>query len=146
VKRIKKECDGEIKKDEIERAIDQLNKRKSPGIDGLGSEFYICFKDILIEILKEVFREIFKEEEMNERMGMGLMKLIYKKKGELTDLKNYRPITMLNTDLKILAKILANRLKEVMPRIIKTNQAYAVKGRDIADITMSIRDTIQYIK
>ncbi len=53
---------------------------------------------------------------------------------------------MLNTDLKILAKVLANRLKEVMPSIITTNQAYGVKGRDIADITMGIRDTIWYTK
>ncbi len=53
---------------------------------------------------------------------------------------------MLNTDLKILAKVLANRLKEVMPSIIETNQAYGVKLRDIADIKMSIRDTIWYMK
>lgn len=79
-------------------------------------------------------------------MGMGLMKLIYKRKGERVDLNNYRPITMLNTDLKILAKILANRLKEVMPSIIKTNQVYGVKGKDIADTTISIKDMIRYMK
>uniref|UniRef100_A0A672R4V8 Reverse transcriptase domain-containing protein n=1 Tax=Sinocyclocheilus grahami TaxID=75366 RepID=A0A672R4V8_SINGR len=82
---------------------------------------------------------------MNQRMGMGLMKLIYKRKGHKVDLKNYRPITMLNTDLKILSKILANRLKEIMPSIIKTNQVYGVKGRDIADTTISIKDMIRYI-
>ena len=142
----RKECDQEIREEEIERAIKQLNKKKSPGIDGLGSEFYICFKEILTKILKGIFKEIFEKEEVNERMGMGITKLIYKKKGEKVDLKNYRPITMLNTDLKILAKVLANRLKEVMPSIIETNQAYGVKGRDIADITMSIRDTIWYMK
>uniref|UniRef100_A0A671PCM7 Reverse transcriptase domain-containing protein n=1 Tax=Sinocyclocheilus anshuiensis TaxID=1608454 RepID=A0A671PCM7_9TELE len=122
-----------------------LNKRKSPGIDGLGSEFYIVFKDFLTSILKEVFDEIFRKGEMNQRMGMGLMKLIYKRKGDKVELKNYRPITMLNTDLKILSKVLANRLKEVMPSIIETNQAYSIKGRDIADTTMSIKDTIRYI-
>lgn len=142
----KKECDQEIREEEIERAINQLNKKKSPGIDGLGTEFYICFKEVLVKILKEVFKDTFEKEEINERTRMGLMKLIYKRKGEKVDLKNYRPITMLNTDLKILAKVLANRLKEVMPSIIKTNQAYGVKGRDIADITMSIRDTIWYMK
>ncbi len=86
-----------------------------------------------------------KNGELNQRMGMGLMKLIYKRKGEKTDLKNYRPITMLNTDLKILSKILANRLKEVMPSIITSNQVYGVKGRDIADTTISIKDMIRYI-
>jgi len=52
---------------------------------------------------------------------------------------------MLNTDLKILAKLLANRLKEIMPKIITTNQVYGVKGKDIADVTMSIKDTIRYM-
>lgn len=66
----------------------------------MGNEFYIVFKDILTGILKEVYEEIFKEGELNVRMGMGLMKLIYKRKGRKNDLKNYRPITMLNTDLK----------------------------------------------
>lgn len=52
---------------------------------------------------------------------------------------------MLNTDLKILAKVLANRLKNVLPSIIETNQAYGIKGRDIAETTSSIRDIISYI-
>lgn len=55
-------------------------------------------------------------------------------------LNNFRSITMLNTDMKILAKILANRLNKVLPTIITTNQAYGIKGRDIADITSGIRD------
>ncbi len=67
----------------------------------MASEFYIVFKDSLTSILKEVYVDVFKKGELNQRMGMGLMKLIYKRKGEKTDLKNYRPITMLNTDLKI---------------------------------------------
>lgn len=90
----KQECDDEVREEEIKRAIFGLNKRKSPGIDGLGSEFYIVFKDVLTTILKEVFDEIFRKGEMNERMGMGLMKLIYKRKGDKVELKNYRPITM----------------------------------------------------
>ncbi len=60
---------------------------------------------ILTGILKEVYEEIFKKEEMNQRMGMGLIKLIYKRKGEKVDVKNYRPIKMLNTDLKILTSL-----------------------------------------
>ncbi len=68
---------------------------------------------------------------------MRLMKLIYKRKGSKNMLNNFRPITMLNTDMKILAKIL--------PTIITTNQAYGVKGRDIADITRGIRDIISVL-
>lgn len=59
-----------------------MNKKKSPGIDGLGSEFYQTFKDLLVDILRDVYDEIFEKGGMMLRMGMGLMKVIYKKKGE----------------------------------------------------------------
>lgn len=142
----KKDCDKEITTEEIIQAINQLSVKKSPGIDGIGSEFYKVFKEKVSPILKEVYEEIFKKERVHPRMGLGLMKIIYKKKGDKAELRNFRPITMLNTDFKILAKVLANRLKNVMPNIIETNQAYGVKGRDIADITSSIRDIVGYIK
>ncbi|MGL5244158.1 MAG: RNA-directed DNA polymerase, partial [Sarcina sp.] len=93
-----------------------------------------------------MYNEIFKKKELDQRMSMGLMKLIYKRKGDKKSLKNYRPITMLNGDLKILAKILSNRLKNVLPKIIETNQAYGVIGRDIADTTSSIRDIMSILK
>lgn len=46
---------------------------------------------------------------------------------------------------KISAKVLADRLKNRLPSIIETNQAYGVKGKDIAETTSSIRDIISYI-
>lgn len=53
---------------------------------------------------------------------------------------------MLNTDYTILTKVLANRLKKVVPNIIKTNQAFAVLNRDISDTINSIRDQIWYMR
>lgn len=53
---------------------------------------------------------------------------------------------MLNTDYKILAKILANRLKIVIPNIITTNQTYAVLKIDITHVINNIRDIIWYMK
>lgn len=120
-----------IQLEEITQAINNLKSKKSPGIDGIGNEFYKVFKDKISLILQEVYEEVFKKEAFNQRMNMGLMKIIYKRKGDRTLLKNFRPITMLNTDLKILAKVLANRLKNVLLSIIETNQAYGVIGRDI---------------
>ncbi len=123
----------------------QLNNGKSPGRDGIPNEFYKHFKEVLAPILKEVYDEVFKREETSNFMGIGVIKLIYKKRGDKNDLKNYRPITMLNTDFKILSKILANILKKILPNIIETNQAYAIKGRDITDTVSSIRDVVSYM-
>lgn len=138
-------CERGIEKEEIEEAIMQLNNGKSPGKDGLPNEFYKVFRKVLTPILKDVYDEIFKKEETSYFMGIGLVKLIYKRKGDIADLKNYRPITMLNTDFKILSKILANRLKKILPNIIQTNQAYAIPGRDITDTISSIRDVVSYM-
>lgn len=139
-------CDDEIIEEEIDTAIKQLKLGKSPGIDGLTNEFYKNFREILVPILKEVYDEIFKKEELSERMKIGMIKTIYKKRGNPNDLKNYRPLTMLNTDFKILAKVLANRLRKVLPKIISTTQAYGIQDKDILDIVQSIRDTMFYMK
>ncbi len=62
----------------------------------------------------------------------GVITLVFKK-GNKLDLENYRPISLLNTDYKILTKVLANRMKRVIGDIIQTTQSYSVPGRDIAD-------------
>jgi hypothetical protein len=50
------------------------------------------------------------------------------KSGEREDIKNWRPITLLNVDYKIVSKILAERLKRVLPNIINTDQRGVRKG------------------
>ncbi len=142
----KKLCDSDITEEEINEAITQLSNGKSPGLDCLSSEFYKVFKDVLIPILKDLFLVIFQKGQLSESMKKGMIKIIYKRKGNKYDLRNYRPLSMLNTDYKILAKIFVNRLKRVIPHIVTTNQAYGILGRDIVDTVTSIRDLIWYIK
>ena len=63
----------------------------------------------------------------------GIMKLLHKNKHGGDGISNFRPITMINTDLKILAKILASCLQTVLPSLICPKQTCAVKGRTIQD-------------
>lgn len=142
----KKMCDGIITEKEIESAIMQLSNGKSPGTDGLTSEFYKVFKDVLCPVLFRIYEYFFNKEQLTNSMKRGMIKIIYKKKGDKGDLKNYRPLSMLNTDYKILAKVIANRLKKVIPNIISTNQAYGVLNKDITDSCYSIRDILWYMK
>ena len=69
--------------------------------------------------------------------------LIYKKEDPLS-LNNYRPITLLNYDVKLLAYALAQRLKQVLPKIIHTDQKGYIKNRYIGFNIRQIQDIIDY--
>ena len=78
-------------------------------------------------------------------MNTALICLIFKNKGDRSDLKNWRPISLLNVDYKIIAKALTNRLQKIMPEIIQEEQTCGVKGRNIHDNLMILRDTVDYV-
>ena len=138
-------CDKEISIEELTNALKGMNRNKSPGIDGITVEFYIKFWDKLKHLLHKVIISIQEEQQLSRSMKKGIISLFYKKKGDKTDIKNFRPISLLNVDYKIISKALANRLKLVMESIISPEQTCCVPGRDIADNIMSIRDVIDYI-
>lgn len=99
---------------------------RTPGIDGLTKEFYLAFWDMVGHHLLEVFNEIMEEDEMSESMKMGVVTMLYKK-GNPSQLANYRPLTVLCVDYKILSKALANRLAAAMPYIVEMDQTCGVK-------------------
>ena len=55
-------------------------------------------------------------------MNSALIRLIYKNRGERTDLKNCRPISLLTVDYKILSKVITNRMKLIMPLLVGEEQ------------------------
>lgn len=68
------------------------------------------------------------------------------KKGEKEDLTNWRPITLLNTDYKIFTKMLANRMRQGISKVIGEHQSCAVPKRNITSNLAIIRDIIWYTK
>jgi hypothetical protein len=66
------------------------------------------------------------------------------KKGDHLNLDNYRPISLLNVDLKILSYVLAQRLKNLLPKIINEDQTGYVKNRSIGFNLRQIQDIIDY--
>ena len=133
--------DAPLSLPEITKAVFQLPKEKTPGRDGIPIEFYQHFWQHIqyhyLHYVNEAYHIGFK----NTR-NMGITKLIYKKKGDPKQLSNYRPISLLNCDQKILTKTLANRLKLILPTIIHKTQT-AVYGRKIDYTIHLIRDLIQ---
>ena len=72
-----------------------------------------------------------------------MLTLLYKK-GEREDISNWRPISLLNVDYKIITKFLAERLKPLLPKIIHSDQKGYVNGRNISEANRLLQDLIEY--
>ncbi len=112
---------------------------KSPGIDGLPVEFFKVFWSVLGEDLLEVLNDSFVKGLLPLSCRRAVLTLL-PKKGDLTDIKCWRPVSVLCCDYKILAKALANRLAGVLEQVIQSDQAYCIPGRSIFDNILFIRD------
>ena len=126
---LEKDLNTDFSEDELFQAVMQMSKEKSPGLDGLTAEFYQTFWLIIKNEFKEVVDECKKTGRLPRSMNMALIRLIFKNKGERVDLKNWRPISLLNVDYKIISKVLTNRLKKIMPLIINEDQSSGVIGK-----------------
>ncbi len=141
----KESCEGMIKEEECRKVIKTMKRDKSPGNDGLSVEFYEKFWGVLCRHFLEAMNESYQREELSPSQRQAVITLI-DKGSDRTLLKNWRPISLLNIDYKIASKVLASRLKEVLPKIIHENQAGYVKGRSILDNIRTISDIMHYTK
>lgn len=137
-------CEGLLTHQECKRAVFGMSKNKTPGSDGLPAEFYQVFWEYIGYDLVEALNDLHLYGELSESQKIALITLLYKKKCRF-DLQNWRPISLLNVDLKIISKILSNRLKEVLPNIIINTQTCSVKGRNICENLIGIHHMIEYM-
>ena len=102
---------------------------KSSGNDGLSKEFYQPFlgryKDVFINSLKEA--KIKGSLSLSQRQTV--IKFLEKKDRDKRFIKNWRPISLLSVDIKILSKALAAKLKPILPSIISSNQTAYIEKR-----------------
>ncbi len=104
-------CDRPITLAEILESIKYLKVNKSPGIDGLTSEFYQKFARDFAPFLLEIIYESIRVESLPPTLTQSLITLIPKPKKYLLLIDNWRPISLLNCDYKIIATIFAKRKK-----------------------------------
>ena len=124
----REQCEGLFTKEELSAALKGLQTGKSPGSDGLPVEFYSAFWDLLCDPLLSVLNDCFRAGSLSASQREALLRLIYKKDDKRLA-KNWRPISLLNCDYKLASKIITDRLKQVMPSIVHSDQTCSVVNR-----------------
>ena len=140
----KQELEGEINIHEVWHALNGFQNDKTPGNDGFTKEFYETFFDPLGNALLESFNAGFENGQLSVSQKRGIISLIPKDENNLTTLSNWRPITLLNVDYKILAKVIAKRIEPVLPKLIHSDQTGFIKGRYIGQNVRLLEDTLEY--
>ena len=136
-------CEGQISLNECSEALHGMKLNKSPGLDGLTVEFYIKFWPHLSTLVHESILFSFQNRELSHSQKQCVFSLLYKK-GDPENLENWRPISLLNVDYKILARVLAERLQKILPKIISLDQQGYIKNRFIGYNIRQIQDIIDY--
>ena len=119
-----------------------MKNNKSPGQDGICVEFYKMYWNEVQEDLFEVVAKGVDDRRLAHSQYLAIIKLLYKK-GDRHNVKNWRPISLLNVDFKILSKTFAERIKCVLPEIIHTDQRGCIQGRFIDENIRLIGDIVQ---
>ena len=114
-------CDGLLSVGESHSALLGMAKRKASGSDGLPMEFYVKFWDLLGADLVCVLNSSYRDGCLSVSQRSGVIFLSFKK-GDRLDIRNWRPISLLNVDYKLASRVIAGRLLKVIDLVVSKDQ------------------------
>lgn len=130
-----------LTKDELHKALKLTEKNKSPGMDGIPYEFYLKFWETIGNDFTEIINHVFEKGNLTDSQKSAVISLI-PKKGDISKIENWRPISLLNCDLKIATKTIAIRLENILPELINKTQTCSIRDRQAHHHALLIREII----
>lgn len=135
--------DAHITNIEVLRAINEMPNDKASGPDGLPIEFYRSFWNIIKTDYMALILDFHNSGRNLKSINRASISLIPKKETPIT-ISDYRPISVINTSVKIITKILANRLQIHLPQLIAQNQTAFIKGRSMMESFLVAREFLTF--
>ena len=109
-----------------------MGKDKSPENDGLTKEFYATFQDDLKTTFIFAIKQTKERKELSISRTQAIIKLTVKNDRDKKYIKNWRPISLLNVNIKI-SKAFVKKLKEILPCLISAQQTTYVQNKNIGE-------------
>lgn len=119
--------------EELKEALQGAKKGKVPGLDGIPAELFLKYFDLLGPIFLAAIHEAVNTGAFHPQLNIALISLIPKKGKDHSNCANYRPISLLNTDIKMYARILALRLQRYINKLVHPDQTGFMPGRLASD-------------
>ena len=108
------------------------------------TEFYKLFWPLISDPFLKCVNKSFEKGEMSCSQKQPVITLIEKKGKDRSYIENWRPISLVNVDTKVMSKVIATRIKNVLPNIIHHNQTGYVKDRYIGETIRSVFDIMDF--
>lgn len=136
--------DEELTIEEVADALKKMKNNKSPGPDGFTVEFFKFFWSNLRHFMFRSFKAGIRSNDLSVTQKQGVISILPKGDKPRENLKNWRPISLLNVSYKILSGCIAARIRKVLHTIIHEDQRGFMKDRFIGENTRLLYDVMQY--
>ncbi|CAI5466142.1 unnamed protein product [Closterium sp. Yama58-4] len=131
--------------EEVKEALKEMVNDEAPGGDGLPKELFERHWNLLGKDFMGFIRDFEAATSLLEEVQEAVTILLHKK-GPKEQIQNYRPITLLTSSYKVVAKLLANRMKRALDRVISKEQCGFLPGRRLSDAVSLVADVIEAAK
>ena len=132
-----------LTKRELEISLKNSQNGKSPGNDGLTREFYVVFWRNISDCLYQSLVDGKAKGFLSPSQRQAIIKLLEKRGKDKRFIQNWRPISLINYDAKLLSKAMAERLKQVLPFLISHDQTAYVANRFLGESVRLISDILE---